>query len=108
MPFSQISVMGLSGVFCRGGEPALVLRQALFFAKRYVVALEKAVDRFAILFQDLDNEGEERVLDLFHAERKRLRDEQVFKPVDRQAGKASASPKIRRQQPVCPFMTALR
>ena len=70
----------------RKGKPALALRQPLFFAQGHIVALEKAVDLFAVLLQNLDNKGEERVLEPLHAERERLRDEQVFKAVDRQAG----------------------
>ena len=78
---------GALGRFFAGeGKPTLVLRQALLFAKHDIVALKKAVDRLAVLLQHLDNEGEEHVLDLFHAERERLRDEKIFKPVDRQAG----------------------
>ena len=70
----------------RKGKPALVLRQALLFAKNNIVALEKAVDLLAVLLQNLDDEREEHVLDLLHAERERLRDKQVFKAVDREAG----------------------
>ena len=78
---------GACGCFLAGkGKPALILRQALLFAKNNVVALEKAVDLLAVLLQNLDDEREEHVLDLLHAERKRLRDEQIFKAVDREAG----------------------
>ena len=73
-------------MFIGEGEPALALRQPLFFAQGHIVALEKAVDPLAVLLQNLDDEREEHILDLLHAERQRLRDEQVFKPVDRQAG----------------------
>ena len=78
--FADLGDRALRRLLIREGEPALALRQPLFFAQGHIVALEKAVDLFAVLLQNLDNKGEEHVLDLFHAER--------------------ASPKIRRQQPV--------